>query len=64
MCKLTSSAKDSDDLSIGFDRNRRSKRNKLTDKKNIKGRYHVRNMLKGIFSFSKSQKKSPLWAWL
>ena len=37
MYKLITSAKDSDDLSMGFDRNRGKRRDKLTNNKNIKG---------------------------
>ena len=36
MYKLLTSSKDSDDLSIGFDRDRTRRRNELTNKKNIK----------------------------
>ena len=60
MCKLLSSAKDSDDLSIGSDRNRRSKRNELNNNKNLTGRYHVRILLKGFFLVFQLVKKKPL----
>ena len=46
MYKLLSSSKGSDDLSIGFDRDRTRRRNELTNNKNIKGKYHVRIYLK------------------
>ena len=40
--ELISSAKDSDDLSFGFDCNRDRKKQELTNIKNFKGKYHLR----------------------
>ena len=40
--KLITSARGSDDLSIGFDRDRGRRQRELTNNKNIKGKYHVR----------------------
>ena len=57
MYKLLTSSKGSDDLSIGFDRDRTRRRNELTNKKNIKGKYHVRIYLKDIFGFAEYQEK-------
>ena len=57
MYKLLTSSKGSDDLSIGFDRDRTRRRNELTNKKNIKGKYHVRIYLKDIFGYSEHQEK-------
>ena len=57
MYKLLTSSKGSDDLSIGFDRDRTRRRNELTNKKNIKGKYHVRIYLKDIFGFAECQEK-------
>ena len=57
MYKLLTSSRDSDDLSIGFDRDRTRRRNELTNNKNIKGKYHVRIYLKDIFGFAGYQKK-------
>ena len=57
MYKLLKSSKGSDDLSIGFDRDRTRRRNELTNKKNIKGKYHVRIYLKDIFGFAEYQEK-------
>ena len=48
---------DSDDLSIGFDRNRDKRRRELTNNKNIKGKYLIRNYLKDIFGFAEHQEK-------
>ena len=57
MYKLLTSSKDSDDLSIGFDRNRGRRKNELTNNKNIKGKYHVGFYLKDIFGFVEYQEK-------
>ena len=57
MYKLLTSSKGSDDLSIGFDRDRTRRRNELTNNKNIKGKYHVRIFLKTIFGYSEYQHK-------
>ena len=58
MYKLLTSCKDSDDLSIGFDRNRGRRKNELTNNKNIKGKYHIRIYLKDIFGYAENQEKS------
>ena len=57
MYKLLTSSKGTDDLSIGFDRDRTRRRIELTNKKNIKGKYHVRIYLKDIFGFAENQEK-------
>ena len=58
MYKLKPSSKNSDDLSIGFDRSRNRRRDKLAQNKNIKGKYLVRNMFKNAFSFAEGQEKT------
>ena len=58
MYKLLTSSKGSDDLSIGFDRDRTRRRNELTNNKNIKGKNHVRNYLKDIFAYAEYQQKA------
>ena len=58
MYKLLSSSKGSDDLSIGFDRDRTRRRNELTNNKNVKGKYHVRIYLKDVFGFAEYQEKA------
>ena len=55
--KLLTSFKDSDDLSIGFDRNRGKRKNELTFNKTIKGKYDIRICLKDIFGFAENQEK-------
>ena len=57
MYKLLTSSRDSDDLSIGFDRNRGRRKNELTDNKTTKGKYHIRIYLKDIFGFAEHQEK-------
>ena len=57
MYKLLTSSKDSDDLSIGFDRNHDKRKHELTNNKNIKGKFHVRIYLKDIFGFAEYQEK-------
>ena len=53
--KLITCARNTDDLSIGFDRNRGGRQRELT---NIKeGKYHVTIMLKDIFGFAEHQEK-------
>ena len=57
MYKLLTSSKDSDDLSISFDRSRNNRKRELTNNKNIKGKYHIRIYLKDIFGFVENQEK-------
>ena len=57
MYKLVTSARNTDDLSIGFDRDRERRKRDITNNKNIKGKYHVTNMLKDIFGFAEQQEK-------
>ena len=56
--KLLSSAKDTDELSMGFDRNRDRRQLEMTNNKKIKGKYHVGIMLKDIFGFVEHQEKA------
>ena len=57
MYKLLSSSKGSDDLSIGFDRDRGRRQRELTNNKNQKGKFHVRIYLKDVFGFAEYQEK-------
>ena len=57
MYKLITTAKDANDLSIGFDRDRGRRQRELTNSKNIKGKYHVRFILEDIFGFAEHQEK-------
>ena len=58
MCKLLTSSKGSDDLSIGFDRDRKRRQRELTSNKTQKGNYHVRIYLKDVFGFAEDQEKA------
>ena len=58
MYKLITTAKDMNDLSIGFDRDRTRRRIELTNNKNIKGKYHVRIYLKDICGYAEHQEKA------
>ena len=58
MYKLITSAKDTNDLSLGFDPDRGLGQHELTNDKIIKGKYHVRITMKDIFGFAEHQKKA------
>ena len=58
MYKRITSSKNSDDLSIGFDRSRARRQDEMTDNKRVKGKYHVRIMLKDVFGFAECQEKA------
>ena len=51
-------SKGSDDLSIGFDRDRGRRQRELTNTKSQKGKYHVRIYLKDVFGFAEYQEKA------
>ena len=55
--KLLTTSKGSDDLSIGFDRDRNRRQPELTNNKTQKGKYHVRIYLKDVFGFAEYQEK-------
>ena len=55
--KLLTSSKDSDDLSIGFDRDREKRKNELTNNKSIKDKNHIRSYLKDMFGFAEYREK-------
>ena len=55
--KLLTSSKGSDDLSIGFDRDRNRRQRELTINKTQKGKYHIRIYLKDVFGFAEYQNK-------
>ena len=58
MYKLITSSKNSDDISIGFDRTRARRQDKMTDNKRVKGKYHLRIMPKGVFGFAEGQENA------
>ena len=55
--KLITSMKGSDDLSIGFDRDRNRRQRELTKIKTQKRKYHDRIYLKDVFGFAEYQEK-------
>ena len=55
--KLLPSSRDSDDLSIGLDRDRKRRKRVLTNNKNIKFKNHMRIYLKDIIGFAEQQEK-------
>ena len=55
MYKLLSSIRDSDDLSIGFNRNRDRRKQELLNKKTQKGKFHLGIYLKDVFGFAEYQ---------
>ena len=55
--KLIISARGSDDLLIGFDRDRGRRQRELTNNKNIKGKNHARIYLKDVFGFAQQEEK-------
>ena len=57
MYNFLTSCKRSDDLSIGFDRDRNKRQRELTIIKTQKGKYHIRIYLKDIFGFAVNQDK-------
>ena len=57
MYKLITSYKNDDNLSIGFDRSRARRRDEMTNDKSVKGKYHLRIMLKDVFGFAECQEK-------
>ena len=57
MYKLISSAKDSNDLSIGFNHSRNRRKDELTANKSVKGKYHPKVLLKDVFGFAECQEK-------
>ena len=58
MYKLITSSKDSNDLSVGFNNSRDRRRDELAQNKNIKGKYHLKIMLKDVFGFAECQEKA------
>ena len=57
MYKLLTSSKGSDDLSFGFDRDRKGRQRELTIIKSQKVKYHVRIYPKDVFGFAEYQEK-------
>ena len=58
MYKVISSAKDSNDLSIGFDHSHNRWKDELTANKSVKGKYHLKILHKDVFGFAECQEKA------
>ena len=58
MYKLITSSKNSDDLSIGFDRSMARRRDEITNNKRVNGKFHLRITLKDILDFAEGQEKA------
>ena len=58
MYKLLTSSTGSDDLSIGFERDRNRRQRELTNNKTQKGKFRVRIYVKDVFSFVEYQEKA------
>ena len=43
---------------MGFDRSRATRQDEMTDNKRVKGKYHLRIMLKDVFGFAEHQEKA------
>ena len=56
--RLISSARNTDDLSIGLDEDRNTRQRELTKNKYVKGRYHIRIGLEDIFGFAEHHEKA------
>ena len=57
MYKLLTSSRGSDDLPIGFERDRNRRQRELTNNKTQKGKFHVRIYLKDVLGFAEYQDK-------
>ena len=58
MYKLLTYSKDSDDISIGFNRSRYRRKDELALNKSVRGKYHLRIMLQNNFCFAEHQEKA------
>ena len=58
MYELKTSARDIDELSTCFDRDRNRRRNEFTNNKSTKDKFHLRYTLQDIFGFAKHQEKA------
>ena len=56
--ELITRAKDTDDLSTGFDRDRNRRQQELINNKKEKGKSHIRTMLRDVFGFAEHQQKA------
>ena len=61
MYKLILIIRDSDKLSIGFNRDITTRERELTNIKQTNGSYHLRIYSKVVFGFAEQQKKCFIW---
>ena len=57
MYKLITSSKGSDDLSIGFNCSSARRQEEITNNKNVKGKFHLRIMLRDVLGFVNIKRK-------
>ena len=60
MHKLITSAKDTEDWSIGSDRDRGRRQQELSKNKTQKSKFHLKHTLKHLFGFADNQQKATL----
>ena len=58
LSKPITTARDFDDVFIGFDRDRYRRKQELTNTEITKGKYHVRKMLKDVFGFAEHEERA------
>ena len=58
MYKILTTFRSSDDLSISFYRDRNTRQQELTNNRNHKGKYHLRNILEDVFRFAEHHEKA------
>ena len=58
LCRKVTSARDTDDFFIGFDRGRGRRQQNLTNNKNTEGKFRARIYIKDIFSFAEHMEKA------
>ena len=58
MHRILTSSRGNENSSTGFEPDRGRRQQELTNDKNIKGKYHVRNMLKEVFGLAEHQEKA------
>ena len=63
MYKLLTSAKDTDELFFGFDRDRGRRHRELTNNKIQKDKFHLRFFLKDVLGFAGHQEKRAFGFW-
>ena len=60
MYKILTSIRGSDDTSISFNRDRKTRQRELTNNRNHKGKYHLRIILEDVFGFAEHHEHKSL----